>query len=134
MVLAMPMIPPPIVSPGCPDFLSSFLPLVTFMVRLAGTAHAVVSNAEYRKSGAIDCVLTGVITFRRSSESSVAYCETGSRQSLYGCADWDYDLATAPRLLTVKHDGKMVDIVAEAGKNGFFICFRPGDRQTDLAN
>ena len=28
-------------------------------------------------------------------------------------------LAVAPKLLTVKHDGKMVDIVAEAGKNGF---------------
>jgi quinoprotein glucose dehydrogenase len=32
---------------------------------------------------------------------------------------WDYDLTTAPKLLTVKHDGRMVDIVAQAGKNGF---------------
>jgi quinoprotein glucose dehydrogenase len=36
---------------------------------------------------------------------------------------WDYDLATAPKLLTVKHDGKMVDIVAQAGKNGFLYVF-----------
>jgi quinoprotein glucose dehydrogenase len=32
---------------------------------------------------------------------------------------FDYDLTTSPKLLTVKHDGKMVDIVAVAGKNGF---------------
>ncbi len=32
---------------------------------------------------------------------------------------WDYDLEAGPKLLTVKHDGKMVDVVAEAGKNGF---------------
>lgn len=32
---------------------------------------------------------------------------------------WDYDLEAAPKLLTVQHDGKMVDVVAEAGKNGF---------------
>jgi len=40
---------------------------------------------------------------------------------------WDYDLAAAPKLLTVKHDGKMVDVVAEAGKNGFLYVF---DRTT----
>ena len=32
---------------------------------------------------------------------------------------FDYDLTTSPKLLTVKHDGKMVDIVAAAGKDGF---------------
>jgi quinoprotein glucose dehydrogenase len=32
---------------------------------------------------------------------------------------FDYDLTTSPKLLTVKHDGKIVDIVAVAGKNGF---------------
>ena len=47
---------------------------------------------------------------------------------------WDYDLTTAPKLLTVKHDGKMVDIVAQAGKNGFLICLRPGYGQADLAD
>jgi quinoprotein glucose dehydrogenase len=36
---------------------------------------------------------------------------------------WDYDLSTSPKLLTVRHDGKMVDIVAEAGKNGFLYVF-----------
>ena len=36
---------------------------------------------------------------------------------------WDYDLTAAPKLLTVKHDGKMVDIVAQAGKNGFLYVF-----------
>jgi quinoprotein glucose dehydrogenase len=32
---------------------------------------------------------------------------------------WDYDLEVGPKLLTVNHDGKKVDILAEAGKNGF---------------
>src|SRR5215470_15144262 len=32
---------------------------------------------------------------------------------------WDYDLEAAPKLLTIKHDGKNVDVIAEAGKNGF---------------
>ncbi|HEY4047342.1 MAG TPA: PQQ-binding-like beta-propeller repeat protein [Acidobacteriaceae bacterium] len=36
---------------------------------------------------------------------------------------WDYDNATAPKLLTVRHDGKMVDVVAQAGKNGFLYVF-----------
>jgi quinoprotein glucose dehydrogenase len=38
-----------------------------------------------------------------------------------------YDNATAPKLLTVRHDGKMVDIVAQAGKTGFLYVF---DRAT----
>jgi quinate dehydrogenase (quinone) len=36
---------------------------------------------------------------------------------------WDYDLANAPKLLTVKHDGRNVDIVAQAGKSGFLYVF-----------
>jgi glucose dehydrogenase len=36
---------------------------------------------------------------------------------------WDYDNATAPKLLTVRHDGKMIDIVAQAGKTGFLYVF-----------
>ncbi len=32
---------------------------------------------------------------------------------------WDYDPTAAPKLLTVKHDGKMVDIVALPAKDGF---------------
>jgi glucose dehydrogenase len=36
---------------------------------------------------------------------------------------WDYDLPAAPKLLTVKHDGKDVDIVAQPTKQGFLFVF-----------
>jgi quinoprotein glucose dehydrogenase len=36
---------------------------------------------------------------------------------------WDFDNATAPKLLTVRHNGQMVDIVAQAGKTGFLYVF-----------
>ena len=36
---------------------------------------------------------------------------------------WDYDNATAPKLLTVRHDGKLVDVVAQPGKEGFLWVF-----------
>lgn len=36
---------------------------------------------------------------------------------------WDYDLAAAPQLITVDHEGKKVDAVAVAGKNGFLYVF-----------
>ena len=36
---------------------------------------------------------------------------------------WDYDPNAAPQLVTVKHDGKMVDAVALASKNGFLYVF-----------
>lgn len=36
---------------------------------------------------------------------------------------WDYDNANAPKLLTVRHNGQMVDAVAEAGKEGFVWVF-----------
>ena len=36
---------------------------------------------------------------------------------------WDYDNATAPKLLTVRHHGRTVDIVAQAGKTGFLYVF-----------
>ena len=36
---------------------------------------------------------------------------------------WDYDLTTAPKLLTVRHDGRMVDIVAQATKTGQLFVF-----------
>lgn len=32
---------------------------------------------------------------------------------------WDYDPTAAPKLLTIRHDGKMVDVVALATKSGF---------------
>jgi quinoprotein glucose dehydrogenase len=36
---------------------------------------------------------------------------------------WDYDLASGPKLLTVRHEGRHVDIVAVAGKTGFLYVF-----------
>ncbi|MFL6415671.1 MAG: PQQ-binding-like beta-propeller repeat protein [Bryobacteraceae bacterium] len=36
---------------------------------------------------------------------------------------WDYDPTAAPQLVTVKHDGKDVDVVAMASKNGFLYVF-----------
>jgi glucose dehydrogenase len=36
---------------------------------------------------------------------------------------WDYDLPTAPKLLTVKHDGKNVDAIAQPTKQGFLFVF-----------
>jgi quinoprotein glucose dehydrogenase len=36
---------------------------------------------------------------------------------------WDYDPNAAPQLVTVKHDGKSVDAVALASKNGFLYVF-----------
>ncbi|MGA8154587.1 MAG: PQQ-binding-like beta-propeller repeat protein [Terriglobales bacterium] len=36
---------------------------------------------------------------------------------------WDYDNGTAPMLLTVRHNGKVVDAVAQVGKEGFVWVF-----------
>jgi quinoprotein glucose dehydrogenase len=36
---------------------------------------------------------------------------------------WDYDDATAPKLLTVRHEGKPVDVVAQVSKQGFIWVF-----------
>ena len=36
---------------------------------------------------------------------------------------WDYDLAAAPQLTTIKQNGRNVDVVAQAGKNGFLYVF-----------
>ncbi|RZU29718.1 PQQ-binding-like beta-propeller repeat protein [Edaphobacter modestus] len=36
---------------------------------------------------------------------------------------WDYDPTAAPKLLTVRHDGTMTDVVALAGKTGFLYVF-----------
>ncbi len=36
---------------------------------------------------------------------------------------WDYDNATAPKLLTVQHKGRTVDAVAEVTKQGFLYVF-----------
>jgi quinoprotein glucose dehydrogenase len=36
---------------------------------------------------------------------------------------WDYDNAAAPKLLTIRRNGKPVEIVAQAGKTGFLYVF-----------
>lgn len=36
---------------------------------------------------------------------------------------WDYDLTAAPQLIRVKHDGKDIDAVAIASKQGFMFAF-----------
>jgi quinoprotein glucose dehydrogenase len=36
---------------------------------------------------------------------------------------WDYDLPTAPKLLTVRHNGQNVDVVAQPTKHGFLFVF-----------
>ena len=36
---------------------------------------------------------------------------------------WDYDLTTGPKLLTVHHNGKLVDVVAQPTKFGFLYVF-----------
>jgi quinoprotein glucose dehydrogenase len=36
---------------------------------------------------------------------------------------WDYDLTTGPKLLTVRHNGRMVDIVAQGTKFGLLYVF-----------
>lgn len=36
---------------------------------------------------------------------------------------WDYDTTAAPQLLTVMHEGKTVDVVAQSSKQGFLYVF-----------
>lgn len=36
---------------------------------------------------------------------------------------WDYDLSAAPQLITVQHNGKKIDAVAQATKHGFMFVF-----------
>ena len=36
---------------------------------------------------------------------------------------WDYDLVAAPKLLTIRHAGRMVDVVAQASKTGMLYVF-----------
>ena len=36
---------------------------------------------------------------------------------------WDYDAVAAPKLLTIKHDGKNIDVVAQTTKQGFVFVF-----------
>jgi glucose dehydrogenase len=36
---------------------------------------------------------------------------------------WDYDLPQAPKLLTIRHEGEDVDVVAQASKQGYLFVF-----------
>jgi quinoprotein glucose dehydrogenase len=36
---------------------------------------------------------------------------------------WDYDATAAPQLITVRHDGKLVDAVSQSTKQGFLFVF-----------
>lgn len=36
---------------------------------------------------------------------------------------WDYDVVSAPQLITVRHNGKTIDAVAQATKQGFLFVF-----------
>ncbi|MEP6717158.1 MAG: hypothetical protein ABJC09_16425 [Terriglobia bacterium] len=36
---------------------------------------------------------------------------------------WDFDPTASPKLITVRHNGKVVDAVAQAGKTGFLYVF-----------
>jgi quinoprotein glucose dehydrogenase len=36
---------------------------------------------------------------------------------------WDYDLCSAPELITIQHEGRTIPAVAVAGKNGFLYVF-----------
>jgi glucose dehydrogenase len=44
---------------------------------------------------------------------------------------WDYDLPAAPKLINLQVNGKLVKVVAQVSKQGFLLCLRPGDRETD---
>ena len=36
---------------------------------------------------------------------------------------WDYDLTTAPKLVTIRHNGELIDAIAQPGKTGFLYVF-----------
>jgi quinoprotein glucose dehydrogenase len=36
---------------------------------------------------------------------------------------WDYDLTAAPQLITIHHGGREIEVVGQAGKNGFLYVF-----------
>ena len=41
---------------------------------------------------------------------------------------WDYDLPQAPKLLTIRQNGRSIDVVAQATKHGFLFVFEREDR------
>ena len=36
---------------------------------------------------------------------------------------WDYDLTAAPQLITIRHNGRIVDAIAQSSKHGFMFVF-----------
>lgn len=57
-------------------------------------------------------------------------CRTGARKWHFQTVHhnlWDYDLPSQPVLVTVRHDGRMADAVAQATKTGFVFLL---DRET----
>jgi len=52
----------------------------------------------------------------RGPEAALALPDGASRSL-------DYDLTAAPQLITVRHNGKMIDAVAQAAKTGFLFVF-----------
>ena len=47
---------------------------------------------------------------------------------------WDYDTTAAPQLITVRHEGKPIDVVAQSTKQGFLYRLRSRDGETSVAD
>jgi len=86
-----------------------------------GIVYAPTASAKYNFSGA-DRLGTNLF-----ADSLLALdARTGKRLWHFQMVHhdiWDYDNATAPKLLTVQHEGKQVDVVAQVGKQGFIWVF-----------
>ncbi len=86
-----------------------------------GILYAPTASAKYNFFGA-DRLGTNLF-----SDSLLALdARTGKRLWHYQMVHhdiWDYDDATAPKLLTVIHDGKKLDAVAQVSKQGFVWVF-----------
>jgi quinoprotein glucose dehydrogenase len=86
-----------------------------------GILYAPTASAKYNFYGADR---TGANLF---SDSLVALdARTGKRLWHYQMVHhdiWDYDDATAPKLLTVRHNGKAIEAVAQVSKQGFVWVF-----------
>jgi len=86
-----------------------------------GILYAPTASAKYNFYGADR---TGANLF---SDSLVALdARTGKRLWHYQMVHhdiWDYDDATAPKLLTVRHGGKAIEAVAQVSKQGFVWVF-----------
>ena len=75
------------------------------------------TTSTARIAAAQICLATACSLWTRAPESV-----SGTYQMVHHDI-WDYDDATAPKLLTVQHEGKPVDIVAHVTKQGFVWVF-----------